>query len=180
MGLNGAILIVRKISNLTMKSLIEIDYLSNNDLVSINQIAKWYYHEWQTPIDKTIKRLTQQANNDLIFQLTLTVNNLLISTVGLCKEVNIFKVYPEFKRYSPWLALLYTDKEYRGKGFGEQIVSNLMDKARSKDISEIYLYTFTAEKLYKKLGWQEITRIRYKGNDTALLKFNFQSKNLKP
>lgn len=154
-----------------MKDLIEIEYLKNNDVVSINQIAKWYNHEWQTPIDKTIKILTQQPNNILIFQLILKVNGHLVSTVGLRTQVNILRIYPKFKKYTPWLALLYTKKEYRYLGYGKHIVSSLTAKAKSRNFSKIYLYTFSAEELYKKMGWFEINRIQYKGRDTSLLMY---------
>src|SRR5690606_7383959 len=103
-----------------MNSKIKISKLYPNDKTSIDKIADWYFSEWNTPIKKTIKRLSNQPSYDTIFQEILTIDGELVATGGLCNNVNIYNKLPELKQFKPWIALLYTQPEYRNKGLGDR------------------------------------------------------------
>jgi len=49
-----------------------INKLDPTDKDLILKIANWYFDEWNNPIDKIIHRLTNQPNEDVLFQLVLT------------------------------------------------------------------------------------------------------------
>ncbi|MEZ4843000.1 MAG: hypothetical protein R2784_21315 [Saprospiraceae bacterium] len=90
-----------------MKANIEIIKLDPNDGGMIDKIANWYFSEWNTPIEKTIERLTNYPSDDTLLQAILTINGELIATGGLCNNVNIFNKHPELMEFKPWIALLY-------------------------------------------------------------------------
>lgn len=56
------------------------------------------------------------------------------------------------------LRSMVVKEEYRDKSYGKQIFSALVDYAKTQGIIELYLLTTTAEKFFKKLGFQNIKR----------------------
>jgi hypothetical protein len=76
--------------------------LDPTDEKQILNIAYWYNSEWNTPIERTIQRLGFQPNEDVLFQLILTVDGVLVATGGLCYQVGLLIDHPEFKNYGPW------------------------------------------------------------------------------
>ncbi|MGD8426824.1 MAG: GNAT family N-acetyltransferase [Balneolaceae bacterium] len=152
-----------------MDSEIKIEKLDPSDEDSIRKIAHWYFDEWDTPIEKTLWRLSNQPSQDTLFQLVLSSNQKVVATGGLCNNVNIYKVHPRLKKFSPWIGLLYTQKEYRNNGLGTMLLKEIERCAAENDLNKIYLYTFTAESLYQRGGWKEIDRVMYKDHDTAVM-----------
>ena len=90
-----------------MKAQIVIKKLQSADKDFIVKIGDWYQKEWSTPFEKTIKRLSNQPDEETLFQAILTINNQLVATGGLCNQVNIFNQHPQLRIFRPWLALLY-------------------------------------------------------------------------
>lgn len=56
------------------------------------------------------------------------------------------------------LRSMIVKEEYRNKSYGKQIFSALVDYVKTQGIIELYLLTTTAEKFFKKLGFQNIKR----------------------
>lgn len=42
-------------------------------------------------------------------------------------------------------------------------------EARQPGFARYYLFTFTAESLYRRLAWQEMDRVDYHGHDAAVM-----------
>lgn len=148
---------------------IKIDELDGSDKDSIIKIANWYFNEWSTPIDKTIRRLTNQPNDDVLLQLVLSINNKVVATGGVCYNVNIFNVHSWLSKYKPWLGLFYTEKNYRNKGLGKMLLEHIELRSKEKGLDKLFLYTFTAEPFYKRNGWKKIDEVIYKGYNTAVM-----------
>jgi len=146
-----------------------IEKLRTKDHLNIEKIAKWYFDEWETPLDKTIQRLSNPNNPNVYCQMVARFNNELVSTAGLYQDVNLLKVYPQYQSLGPWIGLLYTLPKYRKQGLGTSVLNALEKEAIKLKLQKIYLYTFTAETLYKKAGWMSIERLRYKGQDTVIM-----------
>ena len=146
-----------------------IHQLNAADQQSILKIANWYNDEWNTPLEKTIHRLSNQPNKDVLFQLILSNNNQVVATGGLCYQVNLLNVHPAYGKLGPWVALLYTDKEHRNQGHGKRLLEQIEQHARDCGLDKIYLYTFTAVALYKRSGWITIATVNYKEHDTVVM-----------
>jgi len=146
-----------------------IDTLKPTDKNFIDTIAEWYFLEWNMPIESTIQRLSDLPNQDTIFHLIVTLEDKLIATGGLRNNVNILKVYSEFEKYKPWVASLYTQKEYRNAGLGQILLKSVEQTAKGIGLEQIYLYTFSAEGFYLKRGWTEIHTVDYRNQDTIVM-----------
>ncbi|MCB9251311.1 MAG: GNAT family N-acetyltransferase [Flavobacteriales bacterium] len=153
-----------------MNTEFHIQKLYPSDRNAILKIADWYNKEWNTPIKKTIDRLSGFYDSGLYFQLIAKVNEEVIATVGLSDSVNLLNVYPEYEIYGPWVALLYTDKAFRNQGVGKALLEQIESEALTHNLNKIYLYTFTAETLYKRSGWQLVETVSYKNHDTVIMK----------
>jgi GNAT superfamily N-acetyltransferase len=153
-----------------MKQNVTIRKLDASEDELILKIANWYFEEWDTPIEKTVQRLKSQPNDDTLFQLVLSVENKVVATGGLCNNVNILNVHQELGKFKPWLALLYTEKNSRNNGLGKILLEQIEKCASEEKLTDIYLYTFTAESLYKRSGWIEINSVNYKNHRTVIMK----------
>lgn len=152
-----------------MNDNLTIGKLDAGDRKLILKIAGWYYKEWNTPVEKTVRRLSSQPDEDTLFQLVLTFNGEAVAAGGLCNEVTIYSEYDRFRKYSPWVALLYTHRDYRNRGFGRILLEEIERRAKDLHLSKIYLYSFTAVSLYKRCGWIVMDRVMYKGHETAVM-----------
>ncbi len=65
--------------------------------------------------------------------------------------------------------LIYTSKGQRQKGLGSLLCKKIDEMAKAIGVKEMFLYTQTAESMYRKLGWSEMERIQYKGEDTVVM-----------
>jgi GNAT superfamily N-acetyltransferase len=54
---------------------------------------------------------------------------------------------------NPWLAGLYVDPAYRGKGYGRRLITELESFALKLQIERLSLYSSNAVGLYVKAGW---------------------------
>lgn len=148
---------------------LSISKVESTNEVLIKQIANWYLNEWAIPEERTVSRLTNHPNEDVLLQIVLNINDTPVATGGLYNNVSIHQVYPEFKTIDPWVALLYTETNYRNKGLGSLLLETIEKKAIELNYTKLYLFTFTAESLYKRNGWSIIKRVDYRGHDTAIM-----------
>jgi GNAT superfamily N-acetyltransferase len=144
--------------------------ITTTDNTSIAYIAKWYFTEWDIPANTTIEKLHTFTDNDFQFQVLMTVDNIPIATGGLYNHVGLLDREPKFKIYKNWLALVYTVSEYRGKGYGALLCNYIQQHAKELGLKEMFLFTHTAESLYKRLGWLQVERLAAGGKDIVVMK----------
>ena len=143
--------------------------ITSSDLNLINEIADWYHKEWKIPKEKTIKSLTENSNENVIFQTLMIDENISIGTGGLYHKVGIQNRIKKYENYSPWIALMFTEPKTRGKGNGGKLLNEIELEAKRKGFDKIYLFTHTAESLYKRKGWKEIDRYNIEGKDIVIM-----------
>jgi GNAT superfamily N-acetyltransferase len=134
----------------------------------IDAIAEWYKKEWGLDRKSTVHLLDD-------FQVVAILKDHPVGTAGLYHEVSLLIQHPEYSAFHPWLGMLYVVPGKRKLGIGTQLCNSIENEARRCGYESIYLYTFTAEDMYRKLGWGEIKRLSYKGQNTVIM-----SKNLSP
>lgn len=93
----------------------------------------------QLPLDGVKEHL----NNFLV----LAIDGELCGTVGL-------EIYGD----RALLRSLAVRQGLRGKGFGIQLYQGIIERARDRRLSEIYLLTETAEKFFARQGFEKISR----------------------
>jgi GNAT superfamily N-acetyltransferase len=141
----------------------------------IDQIAEWYHTEWQIEKEVTRQRLIRLPQSGIPFHVIMFVEGRPIATGGIHHDVRLINVEPRFKKYDPWLALVYTSPEFRNKGYGAILCEKIQSMAKDMGLKKIFLYTVTAESLYKKLGWKMIERITYAEKDCSVMKLELDT-----
>ena len=111
------------------------------------------------PKEKTIVKLTNVTASEAQFHVLMYVDNIPVATGGLHDHVSLQDKVLRFNSYKDWLALVYTIPEERGKGYGAQLCSFIMDRAKENGIEKMYLFTERAESLYTKLGWTTLEKL---------------------
>jgi GNAT superfamily N-acetyltransferase len=149
-----------------------IDYhiINDSDKNLIETIAEWYLQEWNIPKATTFERLSNFLNDSIPFQILMSVNNIPIATGGIYKHVGLLDHQPQFKKYTPWLALVYTMPANRNKGYGALLCKEIETVAKELGLNELFLFTHTAESLYKRLDWQLLDRIELDGRSIVIMK----------
>lgn len=153
-----------------MNQAFHIENLHTEDREVIETIASWYNAAWGTPMEKTIRRLSTYPSSDTLLQAVAYKNGAVIGSGGLCNTVNIYQVYPDLDKFGPWIALLYIQEDYRNQGAGQQILNFLEEAVLRSGYPALYLYTFTAERFYQRNGWKVIREVRYKQEQTVIMK----------
>ncbi|WP_079702509.1 GNAT family N-acetyltransferase [Daejeonella lutea] len=150
----------------------EIKYqiITPDDNENIKLIADWYLSEWNIPVQTTINKTKMLSPANHEFQILMTVNSIPIATGGLYNHVGLLDRESRFKIYKNWLALVYTKPDNRGNGLGALICKRIQSHAKDLGLKDIYLFTHTAENLYKRLAWQKLERLSLGGKDIVIMK----------
>lgn len=137
---------------------IKFEIIQPCDLETLTLIADWYLKEWNISIETTIKRLQTITADKKQFQVLMTIDGIPVSTGGLYDHVALLDKEPRLKIHKKWLALIYTTPDKRGKGYGALICKFIQDHSKNVGLNKIHLFTDTAERLYRRLGWTEIEK----------------------
>ena len=138
---------------------IQYHILTASDSEAIKMIGGWYENEWGIARQKSLDNILEAITDEQQFQVLLSVDGRAVSTAGMYRKVSIVEKVPELGRYSNWLALVYTVPEYRGQGWGELICNYVQEQSKKMGIGDLYLFTDTAESLYRRLGWTVMERL---------------------
>lgn len=139
---------------------ITFNILNTNDTLLFEVIANWYLREWNIPKEKTVQNLENITKDSSQFQALMSLNGIPISTGGIYNHVGLLDKEPRFNIYKNWLALVYTIPKQRQMGYGALICKFIQNQSMKLGLEHLYLYTDTAEKLYAKLGWKVVERLR--------------------
>jgi GNAT superfamily N-acetyltransferase len=144
----------------------------------IDLIADWYLQEWNIPKEQTIQKISSFPVDSIPFQIVMTIDDVPIATGGIYDHVGLLDREPRFRIYRPWLALILTIPEYRNLGYGKLLCEKIQDISKDLGLKEIFLFTHTAESLYKRLNWQELERINLNDRHIVVMKKNLDNKLL--
>lgn len=141
---------------------------------AIPQIAHWYFDAWRdlyAPLteDDVARAVAMRINiAHAPLSLVATADARVVGVVAL-KEHDMETRLD----LGPWLAGLYVDSAWRGRGIGARLVTALERKAAAIGHRRLFLYTPDAERFYVKLGWQRCETIRYKGCVVTIMNKTF-------
>lgn len=150
----------------------EINYqiIKPEDTKNIELIADWYLSEWNIPKQTSIEKIKKLSAHDFEFHVLMTLDNLPIATGGLHNHISLLDKEPRLNIFKNWLALVYTKPEFRGQGLGALLCNHIQDISKGVGLKDIYLYTHTAENLYKRLGWLQLERLALGDKDIVVMK----------
>lgn len=70
---------------------------------------------------------------------------------------------------TPWLANLWVDREWRGRGLGRQLVHHACEQGRLRGLERLYLYTPEHASFYQRLGWEHLANSSKNGVAITLM-----------
>ena len=148
----------------------KIEYLADH-MGSVPLLANWHHEEFSylNPQKTIEQRLTNLNNSAGYGGIPLTVVGMFGDAVVGCASL-VHNDMDTHEELSPWLASVYVDPEYRGKGLGSALVERIVKEATESKVKDLYLYTTDRESLYSRLGWQVYSREEFHGEDVVVMK----------
>ena len=70
---------------------------------------------------------------------------------------------------APWLAAVVVDRGARGRGHSRTLVRFIEELARDHGVETLWLFTWSAEGLYAKLGWRAVERLEQNGREVVVM-----------
>jgi N-acetylglutamate synthase-like GNAT family acetyltransferase len=120
----------------------------------ISQLAQWLFEQWdsilgeETP-EARIKKLKTHMNRDkLPIAWVAHANGQLLGTAAL--RVHDLEGREDL---TPWLGGVFVGSHFRRQGIGAALCATVEDKARSRGIQTLYLFTLDKQAWYSRLGW---------------------------
>ena len=102
--------------------------------------------EFNAKIDKKINKIISNLNNPNYCKLILLQDNTLVGFISIfphdCDE------RPDL---SPWYATMYVKEEFRGNGYSKLLNNAILEEAKSRGFTKIYLKTDLIN-YYEKFG----------------------------
>ena len=138
---------------------LEVRKLVNIDNETLDKLTEWMYNWWG-------KRDGYSKDAVRCFMQHSMEDNRLPQTYGTFLDNEIIGMYqfayddlsvrPDIY---PWLANVYIDEKYRGKGYGRELLESVFDNAKENvNFDEIFLYTKHIG-LYEKFGWTFLEKV---------------------
>ncbi len=134
-------------------------------------LAEWENAEWghlmpDVSIEDLAAAFARRANRD---RVPMTFVGLLdeefVSTASLVE-----RDLPPRADLSPWLAIVRTLPQQRGRGFGSALVRAVMDKAFHLGHDRLYLYTPDQQDFYARLGFRPLETMAYRGETITIMR----------
>lgn len=149
---------------------IRFQFVTPEDTTDIQLIAEWYASEWKIPQETTIDKLRQLPSGNHQFQVLMSLNDIPVASGGIYNHVGILDKVPHLNAHKHWLALVYTLPEFRKQGYGAMLCNYIQEHARVLGLKELYLFTHTAENLYRRLGWEQSAGLQVGGKDIVVMR----------
>ena len=148
----------------------QIEYLADH-MGSVPLLANWHHEQFSylNPQKTIEQRLTNLHNSAGYGGIPLTVVGISGDAVVGCASL-VHNDMDTREELSPWLASVFVDPEYRGKGLGSALVERIVKEANESKVKELYLYTTDRESLYSRLGWQVLNREEFHGEGVVVMK----------
>jgi len=128
----------------------------------LEQLAQWHQSQWQhynhgETLLERIKRMQDYLNDDFIPSTFIAINETtLLGSVAIVQHD--MEIHQEF---SPWIASVFTNKDYRNQGIATKLIKHMLHQAKLSNIKKCYLFTPDQESFYKKIGWETICHVKY-------------------
>ena len=137
------------------------------DLVPV--VAKWAHEEFWSYAGRTLEE-TRVLFTPVARETWLPRTFVLLqgeTPVGTASIVeHDLDLRPDL---APWLASLVVDRPARGRGHSRTLVTFIEDFARDNGVEMLWLFTWSAEGLYVKLGWRAAERLNRNGREIVVM-----------
>ena len=128
-------------------------------------VAEWLYAEFNHAHGPSLEQRTDYLRSQTCPEQTFVLcdNEIPVATASLV--VNDLPSRPDL---TPWLASVLVRPEFRGRGYSAPLVRHV-EAAAAPMASTLWLYTWTAEPLYARLGWDVVGAERDTNRDIPVV-----------
>jgi GNAT superfamily N-acetyltransferase len=148
---------------------LKIDYLADHpEFVSI--LASWHRREWghlrpAETLEMRTARLEAFSGRGQVPSVVVACegNTLLGAAMLVAHDMD---TRPQ---WSPWLAGVVVAPESRRLGIRAVLVERVSAEARNLGFPRLYLYTFSTEEYYTRLGWRFVENTIYLGAHVTVM-----------
>lgn len=136
--------------------------------------AQWHDAEWGSLYPGTTAATwranfaREHSDGSLPFTLALFDGDRLAGSVSVT-----FDDCPARPDLNPWLASFYVRPEDRGRGFGWLLLAEALRLAAKSRLRELYVFTETAEGLFRRHGFEPFAREVLEGHGILILRRTF-------
>jgi GNAT superfamily N-acetyltransferase len=131
------------------------------------KVAKWLIDAFGYPGGRTLDEMTElilapprgPEATFVLFDRDSPVGTASLSHDDLASRRDL----------SPWLAGVFVEPAFRGHGYASALVRQVETFAAASSVSTLWLYTWTAEPLYARLGWQRVGLEKNRGEEVVLM-----------
>ena len=102
--------------------------------------------EFEEKINKKISKIINNFDNPLYCKLVLLDDDILIGFISIFPTDG-----DEKQNLSPWYATMYIKKEFRGKGYSKILNNAILEEAKKRGFTKLYLKTNLIN-YYEKFG----------------------------
>jgi predicted N-acetyltransferase YhbS len=153
---------------------VKIEYLADRPEY-VSTLAAWHRREWGhlRPDESVEARATKlkawSGRRQIPIVFVASTEEMLLGSAML-----VAHDMETHLQWSPWLAGVVVAPEHRRHGIGASLTGHAVTEARHLGFLTLYLYTFSTEQYYARLGWQFIERDSYLGAPVTIMSFNLQ------
>lgn len=142
----------------------------------VKTVSRWIWNEWGRKSGKKLKDIEYRTNhclhkNRVPKTMIATYKNTIVGTVSLWQnDLN------SRQDLTPWLAVLYVDKKYRGRGVGRKLQEAAIREAKRLGYPALYLIT-DHKGYYEKMHWKFLEKAPLdNGSHTRIYKIQLRKK----
>jgi len=132
-----------------------IVYLSDH-IEFAETVATWSFNEWVKGIRAGVTYEDVLASVKKCAKTKLPVRILAMIDGRCVGAAALFENDLKGKTYTPWLAAVYVDAQYRNQKIGRQLIERIKEISIELGYKELFLRTEHASGYYKKLGWSYV------------------------
>jgi len=138
----------------------KIEYLADRPEY-VSALSVWHRREWghlrpdESVEDRAAKLRAWSGYRQVPTVFVATVENTLCGSAMLVAHDMDIRM-----QWTPWLAGVVVAPERRGRGIGASLAEHAATEANALGFPMLYLYTFSTEEYYARLGWERIERDR--------------------
>jgi GNAT superfamily N-acetyltransferase len=137
------------------------------DLVPV--VAKWAHQEFWSYSGKSLEE-TQRLFTPVPHPNWLPRTFVLLDADTPAGMASIVEHDLESRpQWTPWLAAVVVARTMRGRGHSSRLVRFIEDFARQNGVETLWLFTWSAEGIYAKLGWRPVERLEQNGREVVVM-----------
>ena len=146
----------------------KIEYLADRPEF-VSALAVWHRREWGNlrPDESVEARATKlrawSGHRQIPTVFIATVAETLLGSAMLVAHDMDTRM-----QWTPWLAGVVVAPECRGRGIGSCLAEHAATEACALGFATLFLYTFSTEEYYARLGWERVERDSYLGVVTIM------------